>query len=305
MTILLIVVLGLLGALLGSFACAQVWRLRARQLVEDREEYRQQKSAGVQVTRSDYYQPEELSRLKMLIRPVKTDRSECLDCHHQLAWYDLMPVVSWISLRGKCRYCGVAIGATELWAEVGLGLVFVLSYLAWPHTLSSLLDIVVFALWLVACVLMSVLFIYDSKWSLLPFSINIALIAVAFIFSILGGIAYGFHLWSSIGAIVLLAGLYAFFALFRWAGYGDSILGVGLALILGRWELAFFALFLANILGCLMLVPLYLRHKLHRRLRVPFGPFMILGAIAAMLWGAWLINQFLGVGSELLISLMV
>lgn len=305
MAIPLIIVLGVLGALLGSFGCAQVWRLRARQLVEDKDEYTQRKAAGERVNRDEYYQPTELARLKGLIRPAKGDRSECLHCHHQLAWYDLIPVISWLTLRGKCRYCGVGIGSTELWAELGLALVFALSYLAWPHPLNSLLDISIFAMWLIACLLMLILFIYDTKWSLLPFSINIALIVVAAIFAALSGINYGLDLWSLLGAVALLAGLYAIFASLRWAGFGDSILGVGLALLLGEWQLAFLALFLANIFGCLMLIPLHFRHQLHKRLRVPFGPFMILGALVAMLWGIQLIDWFSVASSQFFISLMV
>ncbi len=305
MTIPLIVVLGVLGALLGSFGCAQVWRLRARQLVEDKDEYRQKKAAGELVVKEDYYTSSELTRLKGLIRPTMQDRSECLHCHHTLAWYDLLPVLSWVALRGNCRYCHQPIGKTELVAELGLGMVFILSYLAWPHTLSSLLDVAIFSMWLVACVLMLVLFIYDTKWSLLPFSINIALITVAGIFMILSGVAYGFDFWSTVGSVALLAGLYAMFAVFRWAGFGDSILGVGLALLLADWQLAFVALFLANVFGCLMLLPLYIKKQLHRRLRVPFGPFMILGAFVAMLWGVRLIEWFSYVTSQYFISLML
>lgn len=305
MTITLIVVLGVLGALLGSFGCAQVWRLRARQLVEDKDEYQQRKAHGETVSRDDYYDPAELSRLKGLIRPAAQDRSECLRCHRQLSWYDLIPIISWLTVRGKCRYCRVPIGSTEILAEVGLSIAFIVSYLSWPHTLSTILDVSLFALWLVACVLMLILFIYDTKWSLLPFMINISLIVVAAVFAGLSAVAYGGNIWSMGGAILLLAGLYAIFAYFRWAGFGDSILGVGLALLLGNWQLAFLALFLANVFGCFMLIPLYFRKQLHRKLRVPFGPFMILGAFVAMVWGSQLINWFSAASSHFLIPLML
>ena len=109
MDIPLIAILAVLGALLGSFAVAQVWRLRARQLVIDERD-------GEPVDKA------ELRRLRGLLRPVTGDRSECLHCHHQLAWYDLLPVVSWLSLSGKCRYCKAPIGTTELLAEVFLAM---------------------------------------------------------------------------------------------------------------------------------------------------------------------------------------
>ena len=115
MSIIIAIVLVVLGSLFGSFACAQVWRLRARQLEVDRRD-------GEVVDESEY------QRLKGLLRPVSRDRSECLYCHHQLTWYDLLPILGWILVGGKCRYCRKPIGVAELLAEVGLAAAFVLSF---------------------------------------------------------------------------------------------------------------------------------------------------------------------------------
>lgn len=293
MDILLIVTLGVLGALLGSFAAAQVWRLRARQLIEDERD-------GEPVDKR------ELQRLRVLQRPVHRDRSECLHCHHTLAWYDLLPVISWLSLRGKCRYCGKRIGTMELAAEAGLAVVFVLSYLAWPYALHSALQVAAFIVWLAACTLGAILLMYDAKWSLLPFGINCTLIAVAAGFVALQ-IAAGMPVdgVSMIGAVALLGGLYLLFSLLGWVGMGDGILGVGLGLLLGDWQLAFLTLFLANLLGCLMLIPLYVRKKLHRKVKIPFGPFLIVAAFISFLYGKAIILAVFGTSSLLANLLML
>lgn len=293
MDILLIVTLGVLGALLGSFAAAQVWRLRARQLIEDERD-------GEPVDKR------ELQRLRVLQRPVHQDRSECLHCHHTLAWYDLLPVISWLSLRGKCRYCGKRIGTMELAAEVGLAVVFVLSYLAWPYALHSALQVAAFIVWLAACTLGAILLMYDAKWSLLPFGINCTLIAVAAGFVALQ-IAASMPVdgVSMIGAVALLGGLYLLFSLLGWVGMGDGILGVGLGLLLGDWQLAFLTLFLANLLGCLMLIPLYVRKKLHRKVKIPFGPFLIVAAFISFLYGKAIILAVFGTSSLLTNLLML
>jgi len=293
MDIMLIVVLGVLGALLGSFACAQVWRLRARQLVEDERE-------GEAVDKA------ELRRLKRLIRPTLTDRSECLHCHHTLAWYDLLPIVSWLTLRGRCRYCHTFIGWSELLAEAGLALTFIVSYLVWPYPLTIPLGVLVFTLWLIACTMMAILLIYDAKWSLLPFAINIGLIVVAVVFRGVVTLAGSpLEIWSLIGGVALLGGLYLVFSLVGWVGMGDGILGVGLALLLGKWQYAFLALFIANLLGCFMLIPLYFRRQLHHQARIPFGPFMIVGAIIAMFFGGWILSLIFGPTSYLQNMLML
>ena len=279
--------------MLGSFAGAQVWRLRAHQLVEDTRE-------GEEVDTA------ELKRLKGLVRPALQDRSECLYCHHQLAWYDLIPIVSWVSLGGKCRYCRRPIGITEILLEVGLALVFISSYLLWPYTLNSVLHIAGFVVWLVACVIMTILFVYDAKWSLLPFMMNVALVIVGMLFQMILFISdIHVDVWSLIGGTILLGGLYLMFSIFGWVGIGDGILGVGLALFLGRWQYAFLALFIANLLGCFMLIPLYARRELHRHARIPFGPFMILGALVVMLFGAWLLAMIFGPTSYLQNMLML
>lgn len=274
--ILLCMALMLFGAALGSFAGAQVWRLRARQLVDD-------KKSGYKVSKKEY------ERLGGLVRSAKSDRSECLHCHHRLAWYDMMPVVSWLTLGGKCRYCRKSIGIMEVLVEVGLGAAFALSYMYWPFTLDSSLEWLRFALWLVVCALMAILFVYDAKWSLLPFSINLALIAVALSYMVTSFLIAPFapgEWLSLVVAVAMLAGLYFLFSIPGWVGLGDSILGLGLALLLIRWEWAFLALFLANLLGCFMLIPLAVRGKLSRGTHVPFGPLLITGAFVAVLWGS-------------------
>jgi len=294
MDILLIVTLAVLGSLLGSFAVAQVWRVRAQQLVDDERE-------GESVDKH------ELKRLKGLLRPVTKDRSQCLSCHHQLAWYDLLPIISWLSLAGKCRYCKARIGASELLAEVGLASVFVISYLAWPYPLTDLMHIVPFALWLVACVVGTILFVYDAKWFLLPFNLNSSFVVLGILY-IIAQVLFGGQELSilSLGiGVLLLGGLYLAFSVFGWVGMGDGILGIGLALFLGSWQLAFLALFLANLLGCLKIIPLYVAKKLHPKAKIPFGPFLITATFISMLFGHYILPSLFTMTSDMLNTLML
>jgi prepilin signal peptidase PulO-like enzyme (type II secretory pathway) len=282
--LLIVILLAWVGLLFGSFAGAQVWRLRARQLAEDKRD-------------KEPVDAVEFKRLKPLLRPVSTDRSECLNCHHQLAWFDLIPLVSWASTLGRCRYCRAKIGWFEPLMEIGMATLFVVSYLFWPHPLTSSVSVLWFGMWLVACVLMMILFAYDSKWSLLPFEINISFIVVSAVFLVVGLLVNGVdgvQLLSTGGAVLILGGLYFLFSLCGWVGMGDGILGIGLGLLLGDWKLAFLALFLANFFGCLMLLPIAIRGKLHRGARIPFGPFLIVGTISGVLWGNEIINFAFG-----------
>jgi leader peptidase (prepilin peptidase)/N-methyltransferase len=282
-------VLALLGLMFGSFAGASVWRLRARQVMED-------KDAGEPVSSEEY------ERLRPLTKEtVSTDRSRCLHCGHVLAWYDLVPLLSWLSLRGRCRYCRTAIGTFEPLMELGVAAAFVLSYLLWPEPFLTPLAVVHFGLWLGAIVLLSILFSYDLKWFLLPDRVVFPLIAVGMLISalrVVNGADLGGALISLGGAVLILSGLYYLLWLIskgQWIGFGDVKLGLALALLLGDWRLALVALFSANLIGSLLVTPGMLTGKINRKAHVPFGPLLIAGAVLAMLLGTQIIAWYLAV----------
>src|SRR5690606_7989965 len=105
------------------------------------------------------YDHKEFTRLKKLLgQKLLQDRSRCLECGYELKWYDLIPIVSWLTLRGKCRSCKHPIGWFELAMEVGMVAFFVLSYILWPGGVHSSLEIAHFVLWLLAGVIMAILF---------------------------------------------------------------------------------------------------------------------------------------------------
>ncbi len=286
-----LILIGILGAAFGSFAGAQVWRLRARQLVED-------KKAGEKVS------AKELKKLSPLIKKASKDRSRCLSCGHILAWYDLIPLVSWLSLRGKCRYCKKFIGWTEFLLEVGMAALFALSVFLWPMPLASFWQIMMLALWLAALVLLAILFVYDLRWLLLPDIVNIPFIVLGAVFAgIKLCLASDFTstLTSLLGAVFVLSGIYLLLYLFSkarygedktWVGFGDVKLGLGLSLFLGNWLLAFAALFAANLIGTILVLPSMLTGKLRGNSRISFGPLLIAGFLIVWLFSESILNLY-------------
>ena len=269
----------LFGLVFGSFAGATVWRLRARQLVAD-------KAAGEHVDHTEYKKLKKLAHEK----PLK-DHSRCLHCGYGLRWYDLIPLVSWIALRGRCRDCRKPIGIMEPLIELGTATFFVVSYVLWPFDLTTGLQITQFIIWLISGVGLAIMFAYDARWFLLPDKINFAVIGLGLVSAILMIVESPNHvgaLLNVIGSIAVLSGIY--YALYliskgRWIGFGDIKLGLGLGLLLGDWQLAVIGLFLANLIGCLIVIPLMATGKLKRNSHVPFGPLLIAGAIVAKLVG--------------------
>ena len=271
---------------MGSFVGATVWRLRAVQLREDKEEGSKHAAAKKQVSK--------LKKASLL-----HDRSVCLHCGHQLRWYDLVPLLSWLSLRGKCRYCKKPIGRFEPLIEILLAAFFVVSYVFWPLPLETTLEVARLVIWLVAGVAIAILAVYDFKWFLLPNRVMFPLIGVGVVYSLVVLALNQFSIDALMnivyGCLILSGTYYLIYVLssHQWVGFGDVKLGLALALLLADWQLSIMALFLANAIGTVLVLPLLLSGKLKRQAHIPFGPLLISGWLLSGLFGTQIVQWYL------------
>lgn len=261
-SLLIAIILGLLGLCLGSFVNAFVWRLHEG-------------------------------------RDVVRERSECTSCHHILAWYDLIPVISWLWLRGKCRYCRAKIAWQYPLVELATAVVFVVSYVQWPFG-SDPASLVMLGLWLLMVVGLMTLIVYDARWYLLPDVVVLPLAAIGLVFGLihysalmqLGFAQVGLELLYGMLSVGGIYGLLYAVSRGRWVGFGDVKLGVVMGLVLG-WQLGLLSIFIANLVGLIMIIPSLLTKRLSTRSHIPFGPFLIVGLIVALLWGEQLIRLYI------------
>lgn len=215
-------------------------------------------------------------------------RSRCPACGRVLAWYDLVPVVSYLALRGRCRHCGERISPRYVAVELMTGAVF--AELFWHFGLSAALLKYLF----LSCILIAASFI-DLEHYVIPDRLvatgfigaglfELYFREVGFLSSFLGSVASGGILLS---VIILSRG---------GMGLGDAKLAAMAGFFLG-WPKAVFSLFLAVISGGIVAAFLLLLKLKGRKDAVPFGPFISLGAIAALLWGeavfGWYVNVFI------------
>jgi prepilin signal peptidase PulO-like enzyme (type II secretory pathway) len=270
-----ILLLFIFGLIFGSFVNATVWRL-----------YEQSKEADRAKPNKKY--------LKSL--SITRGRSMCSHCHHVLASKDLVPVLSWLLLKGKCRYCGKPIPDSPL-VEVSTAILFVVSYIWWPVALSSS-QLIIFILWLLLLVGFMVLIVYDLRWLLLPNKVIYPLSAVA-LFQAVIIIANAPHPLSSIintfWAIVIGGGF--FYLLFqvsdgKWIGGGDVKLGWLLGLIVATPMRSLLLIFIASVGGSLVSLPLLWSGHLKRNSTIPFGPFLIISAIIVQLFGVAILSWY-------------
>ena len=186
-------------------------------------------------------------------------RSLCPRCKHPLAWYDLIPLFSFLSLRGKCRYCGTAIGIRYLLVELVMALGF--AYLHTPLLAGLLFATVVIAVmdwesmlvsdWMVGIWLVLVLLLGQFSWV---------------------GLAVGVGLIGAIWAI----------SKGKAMGFGDVEIAAVLGLWLG-WPKTAYALWIAFVSGAAVGIWYLVVGKKKMKSRIAFGPFLILGSWLAFL----------------------
>lgn len=208
----------------------------------------------------------------------------------------MVPIVSWLMLRGKCRYCHKPIGWLALALELSMVALFVMSYLFWPFGWTFAGD-GLFAVWLLALVLMAALAVYDARWRLLPNKLVWPLVGLALIFAVINyffiqHVNFVNFLLNLLLGLLPIAGLYGALWLVsrgKWVGLGDVKLGVAVGLLL-PWQQGLVVLIGANFLGCLAILPLLIRKKLKPGSQIPFGPCLITATFVAVLFGQIIVD---------------
>jgi prepilin signal peptidase PulO-like enzyme (type II secretory pathway) len=280
------VLLAVLGLVFGSFVNALVWRINEQSKLA--KQSKKSKSLKNKATPSKYTK-KDLSILK--------GRSMCPSCQHTLASKDLIPLLSWLQLGGKCRYCHKSISVQYPLVELSMALLFLASYIWWPFMLHGS-QIALFVLWLAILVGLLALVVYDIRWFLLPNRIIYPLSVLAIAYAIISIFSSGkvlTNLLDVVIAVVIGGGI--FYLLFqvsggKWIGGGDVRLGWLLGLIAGTPGKAVLFIFLASIIGTLVSLPLLLNKRLKKSSLIPFGPFLIAGMVITELFGSRMIHWY-------------
>ncbi len=219
--------------------------------------------------------------------------SHCDACQHRLLPKDIIPVFSYLWLRGHCRYCQASIPRRVFWVEVGSGLLF--AFIFWRYGLS-----VEFAVNALYSCLFIVLGIIDLEHKLILNKITYPAAVVALIISVLLPQAKVLNLpWlENINGVIGGATGFVLLAIpaliFRGGmGWGDVKMAALIGLAVG-FPLIFVALLMGLILGGLVAGILLLFKIKGRKESIPFGPFLSLTTIATLLWGHNIFNWYLG-----------
>lgn len=208
--------------------------------------------------------------------------SSCPECQHRLSTADLFPILSYLLLKGRCRYCKTAIPIRLFLVELGMAALF--TFLYWHYGFSWNLAIAAFY----SC-LFVVLLVIDLERSILPNKIvypgMVIVLAVAVVAELVPAMIQPGIKSAAIGGaigfgLLLLAALISRGGM----GWGDVKLAGLIGLVTG-FPLIFLAMFLAITSGGLTAAILLLLKIKGRKDMIPFGPFLSLATLATLFWG--------------------
>jgi len=214
------------------------------------------------------------------------ERSRCPLCLHELSWYELIPVLSFVIQLGKCRTCKKKIALSYPVIEISTGLLFSGIFLYIGKFDLELVYLLVVVSFLV------LIFVFDARHYIIPNIAVFSLIVISFFYDLY---SYGFAgLKGYLLAVLIAAGF--FLALYlvssgRWIGFGDVKYGVCMGLFLG-WPDVLTGLFLAYILGAALGILLLILKRKKIKSEIPFGPFLIAGSLVAYFYGTVIVKWY-------------
>ena len=229
-------------------------------------------------------------------------RSGCMVCQHKLAWYELIPVFSFLGLQGRCKNCKTKISIQYPLVELATGFVFCFLFFRFADIFFSntLTFSFTYAYYALIFSLLIVIATYDLKHKIIPDSLSFVFGALAFLglffFSAGGGSAFGgnnmfflhlpsiFQLFSG-PLIALPFFLFWWISSGRWMGLGDAKLALGIGWLLS-FSVALSALFVAFWLGAIVGIMLVVFGKKYgMKSEIPFAPYLVFGTLLVFLFG--------------------
>jgi len=218
---------------------------------------------------------------------VLRGRSRCVSCTRELSAVDLVPVVSWIVRKGRCRMCAVPVSWQYLALEVGMGGVFLAAYasacgvrlhdgLPGPCTADfTRLAAFLFVLALV--------FVYDARHGEIPDSFSVSGIILGLTVNLVRAPEEWWRLLLAVAAGAAFFGAQHLLGRGRWIGTGDILVGAMMGALVG-WPGVLTALFAGYLIGFAFVIALLVTGKKKMKDRIPLGPFLTAGTALVLLF---------------------
>ena len=220
-----------------------------------------------------------------IVRPA----SHCLSCKQPIAFYDNIPLISFLVLKGKCRNCKIPLSYQYPLVELLTACMSLACLITWGVTLTAFFTFIFIA------ALIVVTFI-DLEHKIIPdiislpgivygLVLSLLLPRITFIDSVLGTAIGG-------GSLLLVAGVYYLLTKHEGMGLGDVKLLAMMGAFLG-WKSILFIIMVGSFTGAIVGIVIMLLKRKDRRYAIPFGPFLSLGAVSYLFYGKEIIYWYL------------
>lgn len=274
---LAILVFLLLGLLIGSFLNVVIHRLPIMLEQSWTKEYQELQGAA----------PDVGTAFNLLV-----PRSRCPHCHHSISWYENIPVISYLALRGRCISCKQPISLRYPLVEIGTGMLFAWCGHRWGLSATAVA-------WCGFTAALVTLTLIDWDTTLLPDDITLPLVWAGLIAAYWGlsGVSLASALWGAIAGYLSLWSVYWLFKLAtgkEGMGYGDFKLLAGLGAWFG-WEALLPIILMSSVIGAVVGVILKLNSKLREGGYIPFGPFLAGAGLFTLLMGTDATRRLIGI----------
>lgn len=230
---------------------------------------------------------------------IVNSRSKCLACGHQLASKDLVPLLSFIFLRAKCRYCNSKISWQYPLVEFSTAILLSILFLQYVSSGGiNLLGFMSFFFLVFVFFALVVIFVFDLKYYIIPDQVVYSAIASAFIWNLTSGyLSADFGVfYDNLFAAFLAGGFFFSIVLItkgKGMGGGDIKLGFLMGLILGVQNVIL-AVFIAFLSGALFGIVMMVLGKKGMKSMLPFGPFLIFGLLASYFYAEEIFDWYWG-----------
>ncbi len=232
---------------------------------------------------------------------LASPRSYCPKCKHQLNFWDLIPIFSFIFLRGKCRYCQKKISWQYPLVELATGISFILIFFKFVNINNINLDFVVILeqllIYFFFTSILIIIFVYDLKHYLIPNKIIYPAILITLLIQILPIPEYPSISISSLIIGSLIPGIFFLILVLvskeKWMGAGDIKLGFLSGLIVGYPNILV-TLFISFVVGAIIGIILIISKKKALKDKMPYGTLLTFATFATILFGSQVIDWYLG-----------
>ena len=272
--LLSLIMIGLFGLIIGSFLNVVVYRL-PRILYQD-----------WQIQYGNLNGETSYTSIKF---NLAVPRSHCPKCHHQLQWWENIPLLSYLILLGHCSNCKKIISLRYPFIELLSVLLSI--YLTWHYGISLALSATLLFSWILL-----ILSVIDLNEQILPDLLTLSLLWLGLIYNInglfidtksaiIGAISGYLFLW-------IIAFVFKKLTHKEGIGLGDCKLLAALGAWLG-WQLLPLVILFASLMGSIIGITLIILKKINRQTPIPFGPFLALAGWIGLLWGPQIMHASL------------